>query len=327
MPSELNVSTARRLLFPLKKAGVAVKVAPLLEQAARTTPREALELLRTSEAGLSEEEAAARLAQYGPNQVGQELHHGWLWRLGLAVRNPLVILLSVLAVITFATAEEPSDYAGGGLMVLMVVLGVALRFVQETRADAAAARLKAMIRVTTTVVRSGAPREIPLGEVVPGDVIRLAAGDMIPADLRVLSAKDLFLTQASLTGESLPVEKSDATETSAGKSPLEYGNVCYLGTSVESGSASGVVAVTGKETYFGTMASTITEAPPPTAFDRGISRFTWLMIRFMLVMVPLVFVINAITKHTGTVTYPFGTWDWFAHRDWGQAFMFSLAVR
>jgi len=162
--------------------------------------------------------------------------------------------------------------------------------------------------------------------VVPGDLIKLAAGDMIPADVRLLTAKDLFLIQASLTGESLPVEKSDSVETANGKTPLEYANVCYLGTSVESGSALAVVMATGKETYFGAMASTITATPPPTSFDKGIARFTWLMIKFMALMVPTVFLINALTKHSGGDAATHGVWQWLANRKWSEAFMFSLAV-
>ncbi len=322
----LKTRSVGRLLFPKKQGETAVKVAPLVEQAARADRDQALRLLESREGGLTQAEATERLEKHGPNEVGQEKQHGWPWRLASALRNPLVIILSALSILTFATAQETSDYAGGGLMVLMVLMGVALRFVQETRADAAAAKLKAMISVTTMVVRDGQAREIPLGEVVPGDLIKLAAGDMIPADLRLINAKDLFLTQASLTGESLPVEKVDVAEASTGRSPLEYGNLCFLGTSVESGSAIGVVACTGKETYFGTMASTITTAPPPTSFDKGISKFTWLMIRFMVVMVPLVFLINAFTKHTGEESFPLWSWPWFAHRNWGEAFMFSLAV-
>ncbi len=224
--------------------------------------------------------------------------------------NPLVILLLLLAIVTFATAGETSDYIGGVIMVLMVVLGVSLRFIQESRADTAAAKLKAMIRVTATVVRDGQPLELPLGEIVPGDVVKLAAGDMIPADLRILSCKDLFLIQASLTGESFPVEKFDAPEKlEPGKMPLELKNVCFLGTSVESGSATAVVVETGIKTYLGSMASTLTGSAPPTSFDKGVSSFTWLMIKFMLVMVPLVFFINGFVKHK-----------------WGEAALFALVV-
>ena len=163
-------------------------------------------------------------------------------------------------------------------MVIMVVLGVSLRFFQEARADTAAAKLKAMIHVTATVVRDGKEREIPLAGLVPGDVIQLAAGDMIPADIRLLTCKDLFLTQASLTGEAFPVEKFDAPDAVAGKAPLELRNICFLGTSVESGSAIAVVVETGLKTYLGSMASAITQTPPPTSFDRGVSNFTWLML-------------------------------------------------
>ena len=124
-------------------------------------------------------------------------------------------------------------------MLVMVVLGVALRFIQESRADDAAAKLKAMISVTATVVRDGQPRELPLGHLVPGDVVRLSAGDMIPADLRIISCKDLFVIQSSLTGESLPVEKFDAERKTARRPPLELKNICFLGTSVESGTATG----------------------------------------------------------------------------------------
>jgi Mg2+-importing ATPase len=220
-----------------------------------------------------------------------------------------VILLLVLAIISFATAESTSDFVSGVLMIVMVVLGVSLRFVQEARADAAAAKLKAMIRVTATIIREGQAREIPLAELVPGDVVKLAAGDMIPADVRILSCKDLFLIQASLTGESFPVEKFDAPEQLAGKMPLELKNIAFLGTSVDSGAATAVIVETGLNTYLGGMASAITEGPPPTSFDKGISGFTWLMLRFMAVMVPLVFFINGFSKH-----------------NWGEAFLFALAV-
>ena len=327
MLPELKTRSPGRLLFPSKKGSAsAARVSSLLDPVARADPQDVYRLLESGEAGLTSDEAAARLARHGTNAVGQERQRGWMWRLGVALRNPLVILLGVLSIVTFASAQETSDYAGGIVMVAMVVLGVALRFVQESRADAAAAKLKAMISVTTTVVRGGRPIEIPLGDVVPGDVIKLAAGDMIPADLRIVTAKDLFLTQASLTGESLPAEKSEQREAASDKSPLEYGCICYLGTSVESGAALGVVATTGRDTYFGTMASSITGAAPPTSFDKGISRFTWLMIRLMMVMVPLVFLINALSKQVGGESFAFGTWAWLTHRAWGEAFMFSLAV-
>jgi len=294
---------------PLKRDDSHIQVSPRLIQAAAASSAEVLSQLQTRMEGLSEEEAEHRLEQHGPNVVADEARFTRLRLLVKACLNPLVILLSVLAIISFATAQTASDNVSGGLMVIMVVLGVSLRFVQEARADAAAAKLKAMIRVTATVVRGAKAREIPLAELVPGDVVQLSAGDMIPADIRILSCKDLFLIQASLTGESFPVEKFDAPEPSLGKTPLELNNICFLGTSVESGSATAVVIETGARTYLGSMASIITQPALPTSFDRGISNFTFLMLEFMAVMVPLVFLINGFSKHR-----------------WGEAFLFALAV-
>src|SRR5579872_7322230 len=277
----------------------------LAHEAATKESAAVLESLGTSLNGLSEEEAARRLEEHGPNEVGREKHESWLQRLYVAGRNPLVILLTVLATLSYATG----DFRAGSVMMLMVVLGVSLRFVQETRADTAAAKLKAMISVTATVVRDGQAREIPLQQLVPGDVIKLSAGDMIPGDVRLISVKDLFVIQATLTGESMPVEKTDARDARPNVSSIEHTNICFLGTSVESGSAVAVIVATGGQTYFGKMARSLAGQPVETAFDRGVKRFTWLMIRFMAVMVPLVFLINGLKKH-----------------DWKEAFFFSLAV-
>ena len=261
--------------------------------------------MKTSQDGLNEADANRNLAESGPNIVADNRHSGWLWRLFTAARNPLVILLVVLATISFATG----DAKAGIVMVVMVILSVLLRFVQESRADAAAEKLKAMINVTATVVRAGKEEEIPLQQLVPGDVVRLSAGDMIPADVRLIAAKDLFITQSTLTGESLPVEKLDTRETRTGIAPLELVNICFLGTSVESGAATGVILATGAKTYFGSMAASMVGDSEPTSFDKGMQQFTWLMIRFMMVMVPLVFLINGFTKH-----------------NWHEAFFFSIAV-
>ena len=281
------------------------RTTPLLTEASSRPSEQVFQMLGTAPAGLTEAEAAERLQKYGPNEVAYEKKHSWWHRLYTASRNPLVILLTVLAILSFATG----DIRAGTVMLLMVVLGLSLRFVQETKADNAAAKLKAMISVTATVVRDGQPREIPLRDLVPGDVVKLCAGDMIPGDVRLVSAKDLFVIQATLTGESLPVEKMEAPDARAGVSPIERTNLCFLGTSVESGSATAVIAATGAQTYFGSVASSLAGQQPETAFEKGVKRFTWLMIRFMVVMVPLVFLINGLTKH-----------------DWHQAFFFSLAV-
>jgi len=301
--------TAPAAATPPKRKAPNVRLSSRLNEAARMDAPEALHLLESAAEGLTETVACERLQQVGPNEVSREKRHDWLVRFLHAVRNPLVILLSILAVITFATAEGPSDIAGGWIMVVMVILGVALRYIQETKADAAAAKLKAMINVTATVLREGKTREVPLRELVPGDVVKLSAGDMIPADVRVLACKDLFIIQATLTGESLPVEKFDARETREGISPLESSNLCFLGTSVESGAAQALVVETGLQTYLGNIAKSVTAQSVETSFDKGIKRFTWLMLRFMAVMVPVVFLINGLTKH-----------------DWKQAFFFALAV-
>jgi len=186
---------------------------------------------------------------------------------------------------------------------------VGLRFWQEARADAAAEKLKAMIHVTATVVRDGAAREIPLRDLVPGDIVKLAAGDMIPGDVRLLSSKDIFISQGSLTGESLPVEKFHDPQMNEESSPTELKNICFMGTSAESGTATAVVVTTGVQSYLGSMATSITGERVLTSFDQGLNRFTWLMMEFMAVMVPLVFLINGFTKH-----------------DWKGAFFFALAV-
>jgi Mg2+-importing ATPase len=306
LPLNIEEQSAIRRALPLtrKKAG-SPAVSSLLSEVSRLKPDEVLARLKTAIEGLSEEDAGQRLAEVGPNELAQEKKHGWLWRLMITLRNPLVILLTALATISFATG----DSRAGIVMSLMVALGVILRFVQEARADSAAAKLKAMITVTATVIRSGQAKEIPLKELVPGDIVKLSAGDMIPADLRILSSKDLFIVQSALTGESLPVEKFDIPETRATVSPIELINICFLGTSVESGTAAGVVLESGSRTYLGSIARSLAGRTVLTSFDQGINRFTWLMIRFMMVMVPLVFLINLLTK--GNLV---------------EAFFFSLAV-
>jgi Mg2+-importing ATPase len=293
----------------LAKTADTQKANELIRAAATQETPEILQRLNTTATGLSQDEAAERLEVFGPNQVAQEKQHSWVWRLYVAARNPLVILLLILAALSFLTAESTSDEIGGWVMLAMVVLGVSLRFVQEAKADNAAAKLKAMIKVTATVLRDGQAREIPLGELVPGDIVKLSAGDMIPGDVRLIAAKDLFVIQATLTGESLPVEKTDTADSRTTLSLIEYTNLCFLGTSVESGSATAVIVATGAQTYFGKMASSLAGQQPDTAFDRGVKKFTWLMIMIMSVMAPLVFVINGVTKH-----------------EWWESLKFAMAV-
>ncbi len=282
-----------------------IRVSPAVLDAAGKSSEELLRDLRTTPDGLTQQEAEKRARAVGPNEIAQERRQGWPVRLFKIIRNPLVILLATLAAVSFGTG----DARAGTVIAAMVLLSVALRFLQEARADAAAAKLKAMIHVTATVVRDSRAREMPLRDLVPGDIINLSAGDMIPGDVRVLASKDLFVNQGSLTGESLPVEKLHDAETKTLSSPTELKNICFLGTSVQSGTATAVVVTTGIHTYLGSMAGSITGERTLTSFDQGLTRFTWLMIRFMAVMVPLVFLINGFTKH-----------------DWKSAFFFAMAV-
>jgi len=282
-----------------------IHVSQAVVEAAQKDGEDLLKSLGTDTAGLTQTEAEARARTTGPNEVAQEHRQGWPIRLLKIIRNPLVILLATLSAISYATG----DARAGTVMAVMVALSVALRFMQEARADAAAAKLKAMIHVTATVIRDGAAKEMPLRDLVPGDIIKLSAGDMIPGDVRVLSAKDLFVSQGSLTGESFPVEKFHDAEAKAAVSPTEIRNTGFMGTSVESGMATAVVVTTGVRTYLGSMAGSITEDRALTSFDQGLNRFTWLMIKLMAVMVPLVFLINGFTKH-----------------DWRGAFFFAMAV-
>jgi Mg2+-importing ATPase len=255
--------------------------------------------------GLSEAEAKSRLKQYGLNELAREKHQSVLRRLFNNIKNPLVLLLSALGVLSYVTG----DHRAAAVIFVMVILGIVLRFFQEMKADHAAEKLQAMVSNTATVVREGKDAEVPLKQLVPGDIVRLAAGDMVPADVRVLSAKDLFLNQAALTGEALPVERKAAVAPAGGDNPLDLPNLGFLGSNVESGTATAVVLCTGEHTYFGSLAASIVGQRPPTSFDKGINKFTWLMICFIAVMVPAVFLINGLSKH-----------------NWMEAFLFAMAV-
>jgi Mg2+-importing ATPase len=301
------------------------------EEAARDAP-DVLLSLRTSADGLSRVQALARRAEEGLNEVAHERPPRWHVQLLHAFRNPFILLLLALAAVSLLTR----DYKATAVIGVMVAASTLLRFVQEYRSGRAAERLQALVRTTATVGRpaprsevppgtaeafgvhlSEAPRleEVPIRLLVPGDVVHLSAGDMVPADVRLLSAKDLFVSQSALTGESLPVEKYDVPGAEVARRLGEYGgpldlpNVCFMGTTVVSGTARAVVVATGARTYFGSLARQVIGQRAPTAFDRGVNGVSWLLIRFMLVMVPLVFLINGWTKG-----------------DWVGAFFFGLAV-
>ncbi|HEY5284734.1 MAG TPA: magnesium-translocating P-type ATPase [Polyangia bacterium] len=282
----------------------ALNVADLLEKA-RANSDTVLKELDSQLGGLSETEASSRWKKVGANEIAREKLPSGLMRLLSNVKNPLVLLLIALGILSFVTGDQRATV----VIFVMVVLGVVLRFFQELRADNAAAKLQAMVGSSATAVRDGKGREVPLKMLVPGDIIQLAAGDMVPADARVLSAKDLFLNQAALTGEALPVEKKAASVSADIQNPLELPNLCFLGSNVESGSAIAVVIHTGSRTYFGSLAAGIMGQRQQTNFDLGINKFTWLMIRFIAIMVPAVFLINGIFRHS-----------------WLDAFLFAMAV-
>jgi P-type Mg2+ transporter len=284
-------------------------------------PEEALARLDASRTGLTEEQVGARLKQYGPNGVTREKPPTWYMQLFHAFLTPfngVLFTVSVVSLFSDVIFASPEDRSFRTIIVLltMVLLSTLLRFWQEFRSNKAAEELKAMVTSTTAVLRAGMerPQEIPISKLVPGDIIYLAAGDMIPADIRLLSAKDLFVSQAMLTGEAIPLEKHAVAPTrviadDATQSVLERETACFMGTNVVSGTAIAVVAATGDATHFGAMAKDIAGARPLTSFDKGISKVSWMLVRFLMVMTPLVFVINGIGKG-----------------DWLEALLFAVSV-
>ena len=264
-------------------------------------------------AGLTTAEASVRLRRLGPNRIRDVARPSPLREVWRIARNPLNGLLLALA----ATSWALSDGRSAAVIAAMVLLSVGLSFVQEHRSTAAAAKLATLVRVRCRVLRRDSPAadaegwiDAPLDALVPGDVVRLAAGALIPADLRLLTAHDLFVDQAALTGESLPVEKrAEASPSAPARDALDADDLCFMGSSVTSGIGTGVVLHTGKTTYLGQIAAKLEEPERASSFDRGLRRFVALMIGFIAVMAPSVFLINGLTKH-----------------DWIEALFFAVAV-
>ncbi len=294
-------------------------MASVLLLAARDAPDAALARLHSHPDGLTGREATARLASQGPNEVEHEAALPWPRHLWQCYKNPFNLLLTVLAGVSYATGDAKATVVIG----VMVLLSTSVRFVQEGRSNRAADALRAMVSNTATVLRRDlvAPAttpsaalppgavEVPMRQLVAGDVVLLSAGDMIPADSRLLSAHDLFVAQAAMTGESMPVEKS-AEPQAAGDNPLELRSLVFMGTNVVSGSATALVVATGSRTYFGALASRISATDStPSAFQAGVNSVSWLLIRFAAVMVPIVLLVNGFTKG-----------------DWVEAFLFTLSV-
>ncbi|MCC7175944.1 MAG: magnesium-translocating P-type ATPase [Bryobacterales bacterium] len=264
-----------------------------------------LDAYGTSPAGLSTEAARQRLDEHGPNTVVHEQAAGWWVHLLHAFNNAFILLLLALAVVAALTR----DFEAAVIIATMVLISAVLRFTQEFRSSKAAEKLKEMVETTATVTRRGVKAEVAVDELVPGDIVHLSAGDMIPADLRLFFAKDLFVSQSALTGESLPVEKFANGHAAEPLNLLDHPKLCFMGTNVISGTGSGVAVGTGAGTYLGSLARQVTGRRVETEFDRGVGRVSRLLIRFTLVMVPVVFFINGFTKG-----------------DWVQSFFFALSV-
>ncbi|MCL2137219.1 MAG: magnesium-translocating P-type ATPase [Coriobacteriia bacterium] len=275
-----------------------------------------LELMTSSE-GLKSEEIAARQEEYGPNVIVVGTKNTTLTRLINSSINPFNLVLLVIAAITFFTdviASPVPDWTTISIILSLIIVSSGVAFIQNQRSNAAAEKLSKMISNTANVFRDDDFHEIPIEEIVPGDIVRLAAGDMLPADLRFLSSKDAFIAQASLTGESNPVEKTADIEDAdvadiASLSLTDLPNLGFMGTNVISGVAVGVALATNNHTYIGSMAETLSGDRAKNSFERGVDAVSSLLLRFMIVMVPVVMVINGVNKG-----------------DWGQAFLFAVSI-
>ena len=292
-----------------------------IQFAAANPVQEVLKSLHTTLRGLDAEAVAVSRTKYGSNKVTHEKKQSQAKRLAGAFINPFTAILFCLAVVStitdmvfpyfalFGSAPEDFDPLTVVIILTMVIISGTLRFVQESRSGNAAEKLLAMITTTCTVTRREQEKiEIPMDDLVVGDIVHLAAGDMIPADVRILEAKDLFISQSSLTGESEPIEKTPSRSVQK-ESITDYTNIAFMGSNVISGSAAAVVVSTGDATLFGSMASAIAGEAVETSFTKGVNAVSWVLIRFMLVMVPLVFFINGITKG-----------------DWLNAFLFGISI-
>jgi Mg2+-importing ATPase len=288
----------------------------LLGRLAQVSDLSLEELFATSQTrpeGLTQEEIEKKQEEFGKNVIAQEHQRHWSMMLLANFKNPFVGVLLILGAVSYFT----DDVKAAAVVSVMVIVSVFMRFLQEFRSSKEAEALKAMVKTTATVTRQeqvgealiSKKMEIVFEDVVPGDILHLSAGDMVPADVRLLSSKDLFVSESALTGESMPVEKMAQPHQLATASALERANLCFLGTNVVSGAAVGVVLATGEKTFFGNLAKSIVGHRSLTSFDIGVNKVSWLLIRFMLVMVPIVFLINGFTKG-----------------NWQDAFLFAIAV-
>jgi len=269
------------------------------------TPEAALTKLGVTDKGMEAAEADERRIKYGLNEVAKRKRLGFVGEILQRFKNPLVIQLLVIAGVSYAMG----DLRAASVVFVMILLSVFLGYFQESRSSKASEKLRAMVQTTCTVLRAGKEEEVPMSDLVPGDIVILTAGSIIPADLRLLTAKDFFVSQSALTGESMPIEKSTIAGTTTGKGNLDLQNACFQGSNVLSGSARGLVVNTGGKTYFGSISAKLARQRVLTSFDKGVNAFTWLMIKFMIVMVAITFLIIGLTKH-----------------NWAEALLFGLAI-
>ncbi len=287
-----------------------------LKEAASENEKMVYAMLESSEEGLSENTVKDRLKIYGKNEIATQKAPSWVKQFAHSFFNPFNYILACIALISLfidvilAPAEE-KDLSTSIIISVMLLFSTILRFIQEFRSNKAAEALKKMVKTSCLTKRKFKENEeIEITEIVPGDIVVLSAGDMVPADCRIMKSKDLFISESILTGEALPVEKNafpvhDAKD----KNPLTLQNICFMGTNVVSGSATVVVANTGIFTYFGSISRSLVSKRPETAFDIGVNKVSFLLIRFMLVMTPVIFLINGLVKG-----------------DWMQALLFAIAV-
>lgn len=279
-----------------------------LKKLALLSERELMTELRTSEKGLSEEDAKDRLEEYGPNEVSAQKPTPGLVMFLEAFKDPFVYVLALLMVVSAIT----KDFEAAIVMGLMILASVVITFIQEYRSQKASLALKELIENTTAVTREGETKEIPMDEVVPGDIVNLATGDMIPADAVLIWTKDLFINQSSLTGESMPVEKfvdAGIDRNQENVSALDMQDLVFMGTDVLSGQGKAIILKTGQNTFFGDIAKNATTQRGKTAFDLGLTKVSKFLLRMVMILFPIVFLINGLTKG-----------------DWGEAFFFAIAV-
>ena len=258
--------------------------------------------------GISTEEAEERIKKLGPNEIRQAKPKKWynyFWESLVTPFNCILIGIALILTYTDVILPETPSYANIIVIAILVIASTLLDFFEEYRSNKAAEKLKKMVETKTTVIRNGQKIDIPIKEVVIGDTVVLSAGSMIPADLRVIEAKDLYVGQSSLTGESDSVKKTIELENKEEIDNIsDFDNICFMGTNVISGSAKGIVIKTADSTYFGKIANTITAGKDKTAFQKGIENISRLLIKFMLFMIPLVFIIN-VEKHEFITAFTF----------------------